>query len=165
MEESLEKEIEFDVQMDAKILYDYLVYHSYSGAFTIMASCIGALGILVGLNMNYPIYILLGVLIIFYTPVNLKFAAARNMTLNETYKKPLHYSVDGQGISVSQGELEETISWDKCTKAVSTRQSILVYTGKKNAFVFPRKQLGDNLSGLIGVLASNMDPKKVRIRF
>lgn len=165
MEETVSKELEFDVKMDAKILYDFLVFHEYSKAVTIMASCIGALAILVGLNYGYVIYIIAGAVIILYTPVNLKFVAARNMLANVAYKKPLHYVVDSEGICVMQDDTEQKITWDKCTKAASTRRSIIVYTGKVNACVFPRTQLGDNLSGLIGVLASNMEPGRVKIRF
>lgn len=165
MEEQTSKKIEFDITMNAKCLYDYLMYHAYSGAGTLLASCIGAMGIILGLNYGYTIYVILGVVIILYTPFNLRLAAARSMTMNETYKKPLHYVLDEQGITVSQGDVSDTISWDKCTKAASTRRSIILYTGKNNACVFPRVQLEENVAGLIATIASNMEPKKVKIRY
>ncbi len=104
-------------------------------------------------------------MLIFYLPVNLWIQASKMITTNPAYQKPLTYVMNSDGITVTQGEISETASWDKCTKAVSTRQSIVVYTGKKNAFVFPRKQMQDKLTPAIAVIAENMDPKKVKIRF
>lgn len=161
------KEVSFDITMDETILYDYLVHHAYSGASGILGTCFGVLGIMLFINSQYqnPFYLILGVLLIFYLPVNMKFQAKKMMVLSEAFKSPLHYKIDVNGITVSQGEAEESVSWDKCIKAVSTKQSILVYTGKKNATIFPRKQLGEKLPAMIATLAENMPPERMKIRF
>lgn len=166
--DKVKKELKVTVNMNAKLLYDYLVHHAYSSAACILSTCIGALGIIVFANnpgADKALYLILGAILVFYTPISLKLQSAKLMQFNETFKKPLDYTLNSEGITVSQGEESQTIGWDKCLKVVSTRQSIVLYTGKRNASIFPRRQLGDKLPALISVMAENMEPKKIRVRY
>ena len=70
-----------------------------------------------------------------------------------------------EGISVSQGENEEKQSWDNCVKAVSTPKSVILYTSRATASIFPKKDLGNKQEALIQMISTHMDPKKVKIRF
>ena len=160
-----ENSIEFDVTMSSGILYDYLISHAYTGGAGLLGTCFGAVGIVMFAATNYVLYLIFGLVLILYLPIKLKMTSLQLMQMNETYKKPLHYRLDENGITVSQGEETQTASWDSVLKAVSTKQSIVVYTGKHNASVFPRKQLGDNLPMMLSVMAAYIDPKKMRIRY
>lgn len=166
-QESGAREISFDVHMNKEVLYDYMVHHAYTGAGGILGTCFGFMGVLGFFQADERNWLLLiiGLLLIFYLPINLKYKSFMQMKLTDEFKKPLHYEIGKEGIAVSQGENRQNISWEQCYKAVSTRLSIVVYTGKRNASVFPRKDLGDNLSSLIAVISENMEPKKVKIRF
>lgn len=159
------KEVTLDVHMNAGSLYDYMLNHSYSGASGILGTCFGFLGIVVFVRTHFPLYLIMGILLIFYLPVHLRYRAAVQMQMTEAFKKPLHYVVNREGISVSQGEQTECVSWEQCLKAVSTRKSIVVYTGKQNATIFPRADLGEYTAALIAVIVENMDPKRVKIRY
>ena len=62
--------------------------------------------------------------------------------------------------------MEEAIQkWSDMYKAISTNRSIIVYTSRVNATIFPRKQLGDDLVQVIGMISTHMPPKKVKIRY
>ncbi len=159
------KEVSLDVHMNTGVLYDYMLNHSYSGASGILGTCFGFLGIIAFAKTQFPLYLIMGLLLIFYLPVHLRYRAALQMQATEAFKKPLHYVVDRKGISVSQGEQTECVSWEQCLKAVSTKKSIVVYTGKKNATIFPRADLGEYTAALIAVIVENMDPKRVKIRY
>lgn len=159
------KEMTLDVHMNAGVLYDYMLNHAYSGASGILGTCFGFLGIVAFARTHFPLYLIMGILLIFYLPVHLRYRAAVQMQTTEAFKKPLHYVVDGNGISVSQGEQAERVTWEQCLKAVSTRKSIVIYTGKQNATVFPRADLGEYTAALIAVIAENMEPKRVKIRY
>lgn len=159
------KEVTLDVHMSAGILYDYMLNHSYSGASGILGTCFGFLGIVAFARTHFPLYLIMGILLIFYLPVHLRYRAAVQMQMTEAFKKPLHYVVNREGISVSQGDQTERVSWEQCLKAVSTRKSIVVYTGKQNATIFPRADLGEYTAALIAVIVENMDPKRVKIRY
>lgn len=161
------KSVSFDVHMNRAVLYDYMVHHAYSGAGGILGTCFGFLGIIMffqGQEKNW-LFLIIGLLLLFYLPVNLKYKSFMQMKLTEEFKKPIHYDVTSEGITISQDDKEQSVPWAQCYKAVSTRLSIVVYTGKRNASVFPRADLGDRLPALIAVIAENMEPKKVRIRY
>ena len=161
------REISFDVHMNKDVLYDYMVHHAYTGAGGILGTCFGFMGVLAFFQADERNWLLLiiGLLLIFYLPINLKYKSFMQMKLTEEFKKPLHYEIGKEGIEISQDDHKQSITWEQCHKVVSTRLSIVVYTGKRNASVFPRKDLGDNLSSLIAVISENMDPKKVKIRY
>lgn len=159
------KEVQFSVKMNAWILYDYLLNHEYSSASGIIGTCFGFLGVILYAKTQYPIYLIFGLILIFYLPVNLRYRAGLQMQATKVFKKPLNYLINQDGITVTQDDISESVTWEQCVKAVSTRKSIIVYTGKKNATIFPRKDLGDQLPALIATLAENMEPSKVKIRY
>lgn len=162
--EDKEPDMHFEILMNDKILYDYLVYHNYSKFSGILSVCFGVLGLLFFAKTMEPVYLALAILLILYLPINLKYRSKVQM-MNSVFKKPLVYDIGEKGITVSQDDVVTCAEWDKCTKAVSTRQSIVVYTGKRNACIFPRKQLGENLPGLLALLGKYMDPKKMKVRY
>ena len=159
------KEISVDVTMNAKVLYDYLLNHAYSGSSGILGTCFGFLGIIFFMKTQFPLYLIMGLILIFYLPVNLRYRAAMQMQATEEFKKPLHYCVNEKGITVSQDEQSQCVAWENCLKAISTKKSISVYTGKQNATIFPREDLGEYTPALIAVIGENMDPKRVKIRY
>jgi hypothetical protein len=69
------------------------------------------------------------------------------------------------GISVSQGGNEEKQSWDSCYKAISTGKSIIIYTSRTTASIFPKGDLGDKKDVLVQMISTHMPPRKVKIRF
>lgn len=160
-----ESELRVTVQMTAGVLYDYMIRHAYTGAAGILGTCFGFLGLLVFARTGGFLYLIMGIVLILYLPVVLAKNAAVQMKLNPVYKKPLVYDFDADGVHVTQGETSQSLAWEQCTKAVSTGKSILLYTGKNNASIFPRKDLGEDATALIAILAKYMDPKKMKIRF
>lgn len=158
------KEISFTVHMTAGILYDYMINHAYSGASGILGTCFGFLGIIFYLKTNFVLYLILGIVLVLYLPINLKYKSFVQMKMTESFQKPLEYQINQDGITVAQDGQEESVPWSQCCKAVSTKQSIVVYTGKQNASIFPRKDLADHLPALVATIAENMDPKKIKIR-
>lgn len=163
-EPEAEVELSFPVQMSASLLYDYLIHHAYTGSSGILGTCFGILGLIAYAKTHFILYLILGIVLILYLPVNLRYRASLQM-LQPVMKQPLNYEFSETGFTVSQGETRQSVRWEQCTKAVSTSLSIVVYTGKNNASVFPRKQLGGQLTDLLAVIAKYMDPKKVKIRY
>ncbi len=157
-------ELRFTVNMTSKVLYDFLLYHAYTKVSGILSVCFGAAGVIFYFRFGEIMYLALGVLLILYLPVNLWYRSKVQM-MNPVFKKPITYDISADGISVFQDGESGKVSWDQCTKAVSTKQSIIVYTGKLNASIFPRKELGDDLSALMALIGKYMEPKRVKIRF
>lgn len=158
-------ELEFDVKMTPVAMYDYLMHHTYSGMSGIIGAIAGAFCIMIFLANRYVIYLIAGVVILAYLPIALLLRAHQQVQGTPVFKKPLHYKLTEEGISVSQDDSEEMQSWEACFKAVSTRSSIILYTSKTTASIFPKKDLGEKKEALIQIISTHMPPSKVKIRF
>lgn len=156
-------ELEFDVKMNTGVLYDYMLHHTYTGSAGILGSAVGALGVVAFFMNGYPLYLILGVLILVYQPVSL-YLRAKRQALNPVFKEPLHYKMTEEGVTVSQGETEQFQKWEDMYKAVSTGRSIILYTSRINASIFPRKDLAGKQAEVIGMISTHMPAKKVQIR-
>jgi len=156
--------IECDVKIGKADLYDYNLKYTYSKFINILAEIVGFVAVVYGIyGGNYPLAII-GLLVVVYLPVTLWIRSAQVAALSPAFKNPLHYRLDDEGLTVSQGENEETISWGDCVKAVSTSRSVLVFTSRTGATIFPRNQLGDKMPLIIQCISQNMSSDKVNIK-
>ena len=156
---------EVDVHMDTAVLYDYMLRHTYSTPMGLTATLLGILAIMVYFAKGVSaLYLIMGIIMIVYLPWNLFLSARRQILINEAFKKPLHYTFAEDGVYISQGETVQMQTWADMRKAISTSKSIVIYTAKTSASVFPRKDLGDDVSTLIQIISAHMPPKKVHIR-
>ena len=155
---------EIDVQIKASDLYDYSLRHSYTSLGGLLSTIVGVLMIYAYFAKNAsPLYLIFGIIVVFYIPINL-FLMSRQQAMQETFQKPLHYAFYENGMEVSQDDLKEMIGWDYIVKAVATSKSIIVYTGKNRASIFPRRDLQPDATALIRVLSTHVDPKKMKIK-
>ncbi|HKM04334.1 MAG TPA: YcxB family protein [Lachnospiraceae bacterium] len=156
-------EVEFDVNITFNVMYDYLLSHAYSGLQGMLGTLVGALLIVAFSMTKYPIYLIFGAVIILYLPCNL-ILKAKQQSMNSIFKKPLHYKMTEDGVEVSQGNLIEMQKWENMHKAVSTKNSIILYTSVANASIFPKNDLKDSKSKVIEMISTHMPPKKVKIK-
>ncbi len=156
-------EVEFDVKIDAGVLYDYMLRHTYTGSAGILGSAVGALGVVAFFLTGYPLYLILGVVILFYQPAAL-YLRAKRQAQNPAFREPLHYRMTEEGVSVSQGQTKQFQKWSDLYKAVSTGRSLILYTNRVSACIFPRRDLGEKQSDVIAVISRYMEPGKVQIR-
>lgn len=84
--------------------------------------------------------------------------------LNPAFKKTLHYKMSDEGVSVSDGNDAMTVEWKDMFKAYSTNQSIILATGKNNAWIFPKHDLGEKRFDVIEMISTHMSPDKIRIK-
>lgn len=157
--------LEFDIKITAKDLYDYMLRHTYHSAQGLLGSCVGVLAIFVFLKNMQPIYLIMGLVILLYLPWTLFLKSSQQAQNNPAFREPLHYTFDEEGICVQQGEASEHQKWDSMYKAVATGRSIIVYTNRVNACIFPREQLGGMEQEVIAYISTHMDAKKVNIRY
>ena len=157
-------DLEFDVKITSNILYDYMLRHTYSSLSGLMGSLVGVLMLMLFASNRQPICLIIALVILLYLPWTL-FIKSKQQALNTpAFKKPLHYRLTDEGIEVSQDETKEKMGWDDMYKAVSTSRSIIVYTTRTNACIFPKQDLGENRYKVIEIISTHMPPKKVKIR-
>lgn len=156
--------IELDVKIQAGDLYDYMLSHTYSGASGLMGSTVGALMIVVAVLQQQWIFLIGGLALLLYLPWTLFIKSRQQALNNPAFKQKLHYVLDEEGIAISQGDVTGRQSWEEMYKAVSTHKSIIVYTSKTNATIFPRREMEDQMVSVIEMISTHMPPAKVKIR-
>lgn len=164
----MEYMVETDIKLTVGDLYDYNLRHSYTKISTLLATVVGIAGIAVGLywrQQYWMMMVAIGALLVLYMPITLFVKSSQTIALSPVMKKPVHYLMNEEGITVTLDGQSQTLPWSGVVKAVSTGRSIIIYTSKNSASVFPRKQLGEALPALIQTIATNVDPKKNKIRY
>ncbi len=158
-------EVEFDVKITSGILYDYMLRHTYYSTSGLIGTIVGALMVVWFIADGSVAFLIAGLLVLLYLPWTL-FLKSKQQALNTpAFKEPLHYKMTGEGIEVSQGEDVQQLGWESMHKAVSTSKSIILYTSRASASIFPRKDLGETTSKVIEMISTHMPPKKVKIRY
>ncbi len=155
---------EFDVHMTVSALYDYNMHHTYTSSAGIVGTAFGAMLLVIFAANRQPAFLVGGLIVILYSPIALYLNSRKQVKLNPMFRSPLHYVMDDEGVTVSQGEQEMTVTWDKMLKAVSTNQSLLLYTSKNIAWVFPKADLGEKKYDIIEMISTHMPPAKVKIK-
>ena len=156
--------IEFDVQMTTAKMYDYMLYHTFHSFSGIMGEVVGVMLIACFIASHKPLYLIAGIIVVLYLPVALFMNVKKQVMLNPVFKEPLHYTLDEEGITVASGDATDSQKWEDMHKAVSTGKSIVIYTNKINACIFPKTDLGDKLPDAIRMISTHMDSKRVVIR-
>lgn len=157
-------ELEFDVKMNSKVLYDYMLHHTYSSFQGMLGTVVGAL-MLVGFAVTgYVIWLIAGIILLVYMPWSLFLKSKQQMLNTPAFKEPLHYRMTEEGVEISQGEAKEFQKWEHMFKATSTGKSIILYTSRFNASIFPREDLKGNETAVIEMISKHMPPAKVKIK-
>lgn len=157
-------EVEFDIKITPGILYDYMLYHTFTGAAGLLGAGTGALLIVAFFMGTGVLCLLAGIIILGYLPWTLFLKSRQQYLANPAFKEPLHYRITEEGIEVSQNGETQSQKWEDMHRAASTFRSVIVYTSKVNASIFPRKDLGDKATAVIQMISTHMPPKKVKIR-
>ena len=157
-------ELEFDVKIDAKVLYDYMLHHTYTSFQGVLGTAVGALMLVGFAATNYIIWLIGGIVLLAYLPWSLFLRSRQQMMNTPAFRQPLHYRMTEEGVEISQGEIKEFQKWENMVKAVSTGKSIILYTSAVNASIFPRADLGEKQVFLIEMISRNMPAKKVKIK-
>ena len=144
-----EEKITFSVQMTAKEIFKFTVYHVYSGfagIFGIVLSLAALVMLIVSFHslsdQSKTVLTLVAAWYILIYPIMLYVRAGGQAKRNPSYQKPLFYQIDQSGITVSQEEVSQTVTWDHFVKLVETRTQYLIYTNRVHAFIFPKKEIG-----------------------
>ena len=157
-------DLEFDVKVTPGVLYDYMLFHTYTSASGLIGSAVGAL-MVVTFFMGYGVLFLIGgAVILAYLPWTLFIKSRQQYLSHPAFKNPLHYQMDEKGVTVAQNGERQSQSWENMYKAVSTPRSLILYTSPVNASIFPKKDLGEKALSVTQMISTHMPPKKVKIR-
>ena len=167
----MQQGIRFEVKMTQKIMYNFLMNHTYRSLSGIMGILFGiAAFVIMGVtygdvpSWQSGVYLLFGVWFLLYLPVSLFTRSAKQVKLNPVFKKPINYVIGDGGITTMQDEKQALIQWEDMLKVTETKMSLLAYTGKRYSFVLPKECMGDQYEAVVKMIRRHMDPGKVKIK-
>ena len=142
---------EFDISMETGDVFAYLVRQQFLGARGLINLVLNVI-IVLCLVFNWENYDTTAILLLFmllfmfdiYVPVTLYLRAKAQAGADKENQTLTHYSVNDEGITVSQGEEGIELLWGHLQKYRYSSKRIYVYTSRLAAFIFPKKQIGEN---------------------
>ncbi len=150
--------VKMDVTIDADDMYRFQMYHTYRTGQGILSIVLGVVSIAIAVishaklqPMDIVFYVGVGLIFFGYYPVSLKRKAPMLISGSPILSHPLHYTFDEKGITVEadatadvpEGETKAFLPWENVFKAVSTKDQLLIYSNKVNAYILPLSQVKD----------------------
>ena len=161
----------FDVKMTKKILYDFLMTHTYRGFAGWFSIAMGLFGLFLTVSSigkaewtMILVYAVFSVYFLLYQPIALYMKAAKQIKLNPMYKEAIHYEVNDEGIGSSQNDQSVMIPWSDIIKVTESKYSFLLYTGKISSFVLPRESMGMQITIVEGLIRKHVKADQVKIK-
>lgn len=171
MEEKKTEAAVFDVKLQPKDLYRFNMYQTYTGLQGWISIILGILGfVMAGITFGeaeipYTVmYIVVGLLFLFYVPVSLWFRAKSTLKTNAVLAGELHYEVSEEQIRVTQGQESGELPWDAIYKIVSNKSQILIYSTRINAYVIPREQIGEQYEVFCAIAKKKLDSYRLKLK-
>lgn len=162
--------IEFDSKVKEKDLLKFKFYHKYhtvSGiaeiflALILIVLCIISIG---KVNASYTLMVgVFGVFFLFFPSVDMKLRAKRQMESVVTFKEKVHYVMDERGITVSLGDVTETLEWDKIYKIKFDGSNIDVYMTTINANIIPVRDFNGDAEKFIDMAKQHLKPFQIKV--
>ena len=116
-------------------------------------------------NYSYAVmYGIFFVIFIGYIPVTLWTKAKLALKSNKVLADTLHYEVSEDGIRVTQGEESGELPWKQIYKMISTRNNVLIYSGRKNAYIIPKSQLDGQYDRLAELANDRLEKFRVKMK-
>ncbi len=173
----------FSSKIEVKDLLRYNFYQNYRSAggllFVVFAAIMIAAGISEVMSQR-PVmsvgYFLFGFFLLAWTPFKLNLVAPRIYELSPVLQNPLEYTLDEDGITLhTDVELSEPtvttddpqtekVSWNDIYKVVSTKNNLLIYTNRKNAWIIPLRNIVDEYPKIKEICAAKLDVHRCRLK-
>lgn len=149
----------------------YQTYTSFSGWSSVLfaAALFGLSGYTfytygMGMAAKAILYAGAGLFLLLYMPFTLWLRAGKSLKASPVLSSVLHYHVDEDGFTVTQGEASGILAWKQIYKMVATKHNVLVYSNRMNAYVIPRAQLGEDYVILAKQAVSKLPKFRVRMK-
>ena len=170
--------VEFDVKMTTPVMYDYMMYHTVTGVQFWLVIAIGLMLICTFFNSHNPLHLIFAIAVLVYLPIERYIQAKKQVALNPVFKKVLHYTLDDEKMAIDvpdiddeQAESEEVpgknhmeAKWDSVVKVRNTKKSLILYTNRVTATIFPREALGADYEKAVELIKNGVPAERVRIR-
>ena len=159
-------EVNFDIQITDKDLFKFSInniYRKFTGILWIVFS-ITVIFITVhtwgDISINNSILLIcMALLFSVMNPFLLWTKSKSQIKKNETTRKPIHYCINGKGVTISQGERTDHVDWNQTWKAVRYGNLVIIYVSSIRAFVLPVSQIGEQYDKLVKILSDGLQTR------
>ena len=149
------KNIELNIKLKTRHMYEFQMRHSYLTATGIISLLVSlfAMGYLLSTyrSNNGTTNLLLIVASLMFTVIYPLQTLSRSFNLvkfSPVLSKPLKYTFTEEGILVSQDDDDALLPWENIVKVIETRNLILVYSSPKNGYILPKAQYKEECEGV-----------------
>lgn len=164
--------INIEVQMNTKIMYNYVLQHTYTSIGGIGGMVFGIVCLVWSIeklisgviSQSSLVLLFLGVMFVFVNPVMLWNKARKQVKNTPTFQKPIEYELNEEGIIASQDGQSTEMTWDTVMKVTATNMSVIVYYSRMRAVILPKQDFGDNYTNAVQMIFTHVSAKKVKIR-
>lgn len=148
------------ISIDADDMYRFQMYHTYHGMQGILSIVLGILSIAAAIvapilaperiePLDVVFYAGVGLVFLFYYPISFKKKAPLMIEQSQVLSHPLHYTFDEKGVTVEvdeavdieMGESTAFLPWESMYKVVFSKDQLLLYSNKVNAYILPLAKL------------------------
>ena len=164
--------VSFNIKLAAQDLFKFNIIQAYRGVqgflsillpvliFSYAATSFGQVSI--GYTL---LYVGLGILFLVYVPVSLWMRVKKTISdPNNALSKTLHYEFAEEGIRVSVEEDSVEFKWENIFQMKETKDMVLVYTNRINAYIIPKNQLADNYKQLSELAHKKLEKYRIKMK-
>ncbi|MSS63802.1 YcxB family protein [Velocimicrobium porci] len=167
----MENEIKLSIMINPKDMFRFLMRHFYthfSGIFGVILS-LGALVVFfLNIGKGEPTFMIaLFIMASLFTvlqPIQFWVKANQRVKLNPMFKEPLLYTMNSEGITVEQKEDNVLLPWKDVRSIIESKNAIFVYSSSVNAFILPKKQLGQDVQNVKEIMKANTDKNICKLK-
>lgn len=114
---------------------------------------------------------LIGLLVLVYPVLSLWIRASMAMERNPVFSEPLHYSLEDEGIRMHTdvdlgfgNDRESKLRWENVYKVCETKTMLMVFSNNINAFLMPKKDLGDKVGKIKEIISDKVDDHRLELK-
>ena len=101
---------------------------------------------------NFGMTIGIACFLIIYYPLIIIFRTRTLMKTSKVFQQTFHYLLDEEGLHLKLEKEAVDVEWKYIRKLMILKSSVVVYTGKHNAWIIPTKDMGDQKEEIIAFL-------------
>lgn len=164
--------VSFDIQLTAKDLFRFNLNQAYRGMqgflsillpILVFAYAVSTFGeVSLGSTL---VYVGLGIMFLVYVPISLWMRTKKIMSdPSNAISKPLHYEFEEDVIRVSVEQENVEFKWENIYQIKQTKDMLLVYTNRINAYILPMEQLGANYEALSKLAHEKLEKYRIKMK-
>lgn len=162
--------VTFRVLITSKDMFDYNVYHNYRHFQGLISLLLGIVMLAVSVmaicadgNISYILITgFLGLFFTVITPVRIYLKSIQQVKLTPSFQKPIQYTISTEELIIEQDEAKAVVPMTEIVKAVDTGKSVVLYVSSLRAYIFPKRELGEQLPQVVEII-KNSGVKKVKL--